>query len=79
MPITQTSEKSHTEDPEMSTQTAPVVATSHHFHHWRIEEANGPRSMGVCKYCGVEKTFKNWLEDSDFITNEEHRSTAAAA
>ncbi|MEX0783630.1 MAG: hypothetical protein WD557_13380 [Dehalococcoidia bacterium] len=79
MPITKTSEKSHTEDLEMSTQTANVVTTSHHFHHWRIEEANGPRSVGTCKYCGAEKQFKNWLEDSDFITNEEHRSTAAAA
>jgi hypothetical protein len=79
MPITKTSEQSHTEDLEMSTQTASVVSTNHHFHHWRIEEANGPRSVGICKYCGAEKQFKNWLEDSDFITNEEHRNTAAAA
>lgn len=63
----------------MSTQSTTAVPTTHHYHHWVIEEANGPRSVGVCKYCGVEKQFKNWLEDSDFITNEEHRSRAAAA
>lgn len=79
MPITKTRDQSHPEDTEMSTQSANVVGTNHHFHHWRIEEANGPRSVGVCKYCGAEKQFKNWLEDSDFITNEEHRNTAAAA
>ena len=79
MPISNAGEKSPNEELEMSTQTVNVVPSTHHFHHWRIEEANGPRSVGVCKYCGIEKTFKNWLEDSDFITNEEHRSTVAAA
>jgi len=47
-----------------------------HFHRWRIEEPNGPTSKGVCKVCGAEKEFKNWLADSDFITNEEHRVAA---
>lgn len=32
--------------------------------------------MGVCKICGATKEFKNWLSDSDFITNEEHRMAA---
>lgn len=44
-----------------------------HVHHWRIEEANGPESQGVCKDCGAQKSFKNWLADTDFITNTEHR------
>jgi hypothetical protein len=47
-----------------------------HFHRWRIDEPDGPVSIGHCE-CGVEKTFKNWLSDSDFITNEEHRVMAA--
>lgn len=47
-----------------------------HFHHWKIEEPNGERSRGVCKHCGAERFFKNWLADGDFITNEEHRSAA---
>ena len=55
---------------ELTTQ-APT-----HAHHWVIEEASGPLSSGRCKRCGAVKAFKNWLEDSDFITNEEHRLAA---
>ena len=47
-----------------------------HAHHWLISEANGPMSAGVCKRCGAAKLFKNWLEEADFITNEEHRTAA---
>lgn len=54
-----------------TTQTRPS-----HAHHWRIDEAQGPRSEGVCRLCGARRNFKNWLEDSDFITNEEHRQAA---
>jgi hypothetical protein len=28
-------------------------------HHWLIEEANGPTSRGVCKFCGATHTFTN--------------------
>ncbi len=51
---------------------------SQHFHRWRIEEPDGPVSGGVCRDCGATKEFKNWLSDSDFITNEEHRMSRAA-
>lgn len=47
-----------------------------HFHHWQIDEPNGILSRGICKHCGATKEFKNWLQDGDFITNEEHRSAA---
>ena len=60
---------------EKTTQTAQRPAADH-FHRWRIDEPSGPMSRGVCKVCGVEKEFKNWLSDMDFITNEEHRSAA---
>jgi hypothetical protein len=56
------------------TKTAPVA--SDHLHRWRIDEPNGPISRGVCKVCGAEKQFKNWLSEGDFITNEEHRMAA---
>lgn len=61
-----------------SITVAPVAETAaaDHAHHWLIEEANGQQSRGVCKRCGAIKQFKNWLEDSDFITNEEHRVAA---
>ena len=62
----------------MFTLDRPATQAAH-AHHWRIEEASGPRSAGVCKSCGAVKEFKNWLEDGDFITNEEHRQGQAAA
>lgn len=58
-------------------ETAQDAVESGHFHRWRIEEPSGPTSTGTCKDCGVEKIFKNWLSDMDFITNEEHRVAAA--
>jgi hypothetical protein len=59
--------------PTAPTATAQAVG---HAHHWVIEEANGPRSAGVCKRCGEIRAFKNWIEDADFITTEERRSAA---
>jgi len=56
--------------------TATLEATSPTAHHWVIEEANGPNSAGVCKRCGAVRSFKNWLEDADFITGEERRMAA---
>jgi hypothetical protein len=48
-----------------------------HAHRWRIEEPEGLESIGTCKECGETRAFKNWLSDSDFITNEERRQAAA--
>ena len=61
---------------EKKAATETPAPAPDHFHHWKIEEPNGQVSRGVCKHCGVEKQFKNWLSDGDFITNEEHRSAA---
>lgn len=58
----------------LKTRTEAPVAD--HGHRWRIDEPSGPVSTGVCKICGETKEFKNWLSDSDFITNEEHRMAA---
>ena len=30
-------------------------------HHWIIETSAGPTSRGVCKFCGTEKEFYNYL------------------
>lgn len=32
-------------------------------HHWEIELANGPMSLGVCRVCGEKKEFHNYLSD----------------
>ena len=59
-----------------SSLSAGASTSDQHAHHWRIDEANGPLSSGVCKICGVAKPFKNWLSDTDFITNTEHQVAA---
>jgi hypothetical protein len=33
-------------------------------HYWVIEDASGPTSRGVCKFCGAEKEFLNSWPDS---------------
>jgi len=60
----------------MEAKILEVTPRATHAHHWLIEEASGSHSSGRCKTCGATKMFKNWLEDTDFITNEEHRLAA---
>ncbi len=31
-------------------------------HHWIIEPANGPVSLGMCRICLKEREFKNFIE-----------------
>ncbi len=33
-------------------------------HHWVIQDALGPVSIGMCRVCGDYKEFKNYLEAS---------------
>ncbi|MFH1140799.1 MAG: hypothetical protein V1724_03815 [Chloroflexota bacterium] len=33
-------------------------------HYWVIDSAGGPTSKGVCRLCGVQRQFKNYLEDA---------------
>jgi len=50
------------------------IKESEHPHHWKIEEPNGPTSIGRCKHCPAEKIFRNYpWASGDIITNEEHR------
>jgi hypothetical protein len=32
-------------------------------HYWDIEAANGPTSIGTCKFCGEKKEFYNAFPD----------------
>ena len=36
--------------------------TTHCSHHWVIETANGPISVGRCRLCREEKEFSNSSE-----------------
>ncbi len=51
--------------------TIESPATPEHAHHWRIEEPNGQSSHAICKKCGAEREFRNWLAETDFITRSE--------
>ena len=33
-------------------------------HQWIIDSPNGPSSNGVCRLCGEEKEFQNYIEGS---------------
>lgn len=33
-------------------------------HHWKIPEANGPTSVGVCLKCGDQREFRNSVPDA---------------
>lgn len=48
-----------------------------HAHHWIIETPDGHlHSKGICKHCGQENMFKNWLEETDFTTSSEREFNA---
>ena len=42
---------------EERTSQDEIQDQCHHF--WVIEVANGPSSMGECKYCGEKREFQN--------------------
>ena len=31
-------------------------------HHWVIQPATGPMSLGICQSCGMAREFKNYVE-----------------
>ena len=31
-------------------------------HFWKIEPANGPVSLGRCRYCGMKRGFRNSVD-----------------
>lgn len=47
-------------------KTAPqgLIATGDCRHYWIIDSPKGPTSRGVCKLCGAEKEFQNFMSDS---------------
>ncbi|MCH8226318.1 MAG: hypothetical protein IIC97_10670 [Chloroflexi bacterium] len=47
------------------TQVQETQATC--CHHWIIETADGPVSLGYCQFCFETKEFKNSLEDWSFF------------
>ena len=33
-------------------------------HHWLIQAADGPTSVGICRICGENRDFKNYVESA---------------
>ena len=47
-------------------------------HHWVIEGAGGPTSKGICRLCGAEKDFRNYLEGARWDNDTPQGSSALA-
>ncbi len=35
-------------------------------HYWVIDDAEGPTSVGQCKYCGEFKDFPNYIDPNSY-------------
>ena len=44
-------------DPQAELDSTPQCR-----HHWVIQPATGPVSLGVCQTCGMSREFKNYVE-----------------
>jgi hypothetical protein len=44
---------------QVEERTAQKETGDQCHHYWIIEVANGPTSMGECKYCGERREFQN--------------------
>ena len=46
-------------------------------HYWVIEVANGPKSTGVCRYCGEKREFLNSIPVFTVPKRTDRRTDAA--
>jgi hypothetical protein len=49
--------------PKVKEKIGKCAAQDQCCHYWIIEIANGPKSRGVCKYCGESRDFLNSIPD----------------
>jgi hypothetical protein len=47
-------------------------------HHWKIQPATGPVSLGSCKNCGESREFKNYVEASTWGDDKNSNRSAKA-
>jgi hypothetical protein len=47
------------------------VAQQECRHYWILQIPAGPASKGVCKLCGAQKEFKNYIQDCLLVNDEE--------
>ena len=48
-----------------------------HSHHRRIDEPAGPMSIGRCRGCRAQRSFQNWVSETDFITATDYSAGGA--
>ncbi len=48
------------------------------FHHWLIDSPSGPTSTGVCRLCGAEREFRNFLEGARWEDDSSSGQAAAS-
>ena len=44
----------------------PPLADEPCRHHWVIQPASGPVSLGACQLCGEAREFKNYVESASW-------------
>lgn len=44
----------------------PTEEQQNCVHHWLIDTAAGPTSMGQCQHCGLTREYKNVVESWEF-------------
>ena len=42
-------------------------------HHWMIESPSGPTSIGICRFCGGSKEFRNHIVVTQWTTADSYR------
>ncbi len=48
----------------------PAEEQCHHY--WEIEIANGPKSRGICQYCGEARVFFNSISAFNELKRDTH-------
>ncbi len=48
-------------------------------HHWVIQPATGPMSLGICQSCGMAREFKNYVEAAAWGDSRQTARSSTAA
>ncbi len=58
---------------------AELESTPQCRHHWVIQPATGPMSLGVCQTCGMSREFKNYVEAAAWGDSRQAARASTAA
>lgn len=63
---------------QLSTLSPSADTVPNCQHHWVIQDADGPESLGVCRECGTVKQFKNYLATSHWGEDRSRNESRAS-